>query len=435
MSIHRRISRGIAVLALALGFGPRALAFHSGGVGECEGCHSMHNSYENAANVTGTPQYRSGPWLLRARDQSSTCLNCHDGVTTRFSYHVATANVTPYDATTPVQMTPGGDFAWLKKTMSGTVRQAAATWEGDRHGHNIVAVDYGYTVDKVLTLAPGGTYPASNLHCSSCHDPHGRFRRFADGSVARTGLPIAGSGSYTDSLDPIAGVIAVGTYRKLAGVGFQPMSLPGPYAFTNGPPDAVAPADFNHPEAPTPLLVAYGTGMSEWCANCHPAMHRDAYTSGVAGLSHPAGSGAKLTAAVVASYNAYVSSGVMTGSGASYSTLAPFELGTADRVVLKQFASGAAPSYAAATTDNVLCLSCHRAHASAFESMTRYSLSNEFMTIADAADAAAYDPSTTENAINLGYTVEQQQNAYYGRPASAFGPYARNYCNKCHAKD
>jgi len=47
---------GLAVLAaalLAVGAAGPARAFHSGGVGECDGCHSMHNSFEGSANVTG----------------------------------------------------------------------------------------------------------------------------------------------------------------------------------------------------------------------------------------------------------------------------------------------------------------------------------------------------------------------------------------------
>ena len=81
-------------------------------------------------------------------------------------------------------MTPGGDFAWLKKTMNVTIRGTTALDgnRGERHGHNIVAADFGYVADAVLTAAPGGTYPAANLACSSCHDPHGRYRRFADGA-------------------------------------------------------------------------------------------------------------------------------------------------------------------------------------------------------------------------------------------------------------
>ncbi|RII25424.1 MAG: cytochrome C, partial [Geobacter sp.] len=58
-----------------------------------------------------------------------------------------------------------------------------------------------------------------------------------------------------------------------------------------------------------------------------------------------------------------------------------------------------------------------------------------FMTVADAAGVAQYDSSTTEGKVNYGKTVAEQTAAYYGRPATAFGPNARNLCNKCHAKD
>jgi hypothetical protein len=428
-----------AAAALALVYG-NAYAFHSGGVAECEGCHSMHNSFEGSANVTGMAQYASGPFLLKAQDQSGACLNCHNSADTApTGYHISTAGVTPNDSTAPVEMTPGGDFAWLKKTMTGSIRKTATTWDGDRHGHNVIAVDFGYTADKTLTAAPGGSYPAANLACSSCHDPHGRYRRFADGTIASTGLPIFASGSYTSSAAPIAGTSAAGVYRLLAGAGYQPKSLSGSYAFVNPSPAAVAPSSYNGVNttiAGTFDRVAYGSGMSEWCANCHTAMHLDTYTSGTRGLVHPAGNGAKLTAPIAGNYAAYVSSGIMTGTGAGYSALAPFETGNgqtlADYTALKAFQ--AAPT-APTTSNNVLCLSCHRAHAGAFESMARYYLGNEFMTVADSANAAMYDTSTTENKINTAYNTVQQTNAYNGRPAALFGPYARNYCNKCHAKD
>jgi len=400
----------------------------------------MHNSYEGTANVTGMTQYQSGPFLLKAQDASGSCLNCHAAAdTTGKSYHIATLGVTPNDSTRAVEGTPGGDFAWLKKTMDMTIRGVLAVGanEGDRHGHNIVAADFGYTADKTLTTAPGGTYPAANLACSSCHDPHGTYRRFADGTQARTGLPIFGSGSYTNSIDPTAGVSAVGVYRILAGVGYQPKSLTGSYAFANPAPDAVAKSSYNgvsttvNTAAGQNDLVAYGQGMSEYCANCHDKMHLDTYTPGLKGLVHPAGNGAKLTAPIAANYNAYVTSGVMTGT-VGYSAIAPYELGTNDYTALKAFVG--TPT-AATTSNNVNCLSCHRAHASGFESMARYNLFNEFMTVADASGAAVYDSSTTENKVNTGYSVQQQTDAYNGRPATAFGPMARNNCNKCHAKD
>ncbi|RII25470.1 MAG: cytochrome C [Geobacter sp.] len=436
------MKKGIKVVlaaASALLISAPAFAFHSGGVGECEGCHTMHNSLDGVAVATGMPQYQAGPYLLKAQDASGSCLNCHNAnETTGGSYHISSNSGDYAAGVAPAEYTPGGDFGWLKKTYNFSIRNNPTSDPGETHGHNIVAVDFGYVADSRLLTAPGGSYPAANLACSSCHDPHGQYRRLANGTQARTGLPIFNSGSYNSSADPISGVGAVGVYRILAGVGYQPKSLTGSYAFTYPAPDAVAPSTYNRSEATAQTHVAYGKGMSEYCANCHTKMLENGFTSGMKGLVHPAGNGAKLTAPIVANYNAYVTSGIMTNTDPTkaYSTLVPFELGTADYSVLKPLAVNTDDKdQSASTSANVSCLSCHRAHASGFESMARYSLTNEFMTIADSAGVAQYDSSTTEGKVNYGKNVAEQTAAYYGRPATAFGPYARNLCNKCHAKD
>ena len=445
--------------AFAFAFG-NAYAFHSGGVADCEGCHSMHNSFEGATNVDGTTYGQgSGPFLLKAQTQSGACLNCHNSADTVGSqYHISTdGSMLHFDSATgpgnyygPVEVTPGGDFAWLKSTRTGSIRKTLTTWAGERQGHNILAPDFSYVADSLQTKAPGGTYPASMLHCSSCHDPHGKYRRFADGTVATTGLPIFNSGSYTTSAAPIANVSAVGVYRLLGGAGYLPKSLANAgYSanqFGNPGPDAVAQSNYNSAVDNTAIAggatkgdrVAYGRGMSEWCANCHTNFLQSGYTSGMAGLRHPAGSGGKLTATVAANYNAYISSGIAgTPPANGYSALAPFEIGVADSTpatYTSLVAFVAAPT-AASTANNVACVSCHRAHATAFESMTRFYTGNEFMTVADSNNAAIYDSSTTENKINTGYSPATQQIAYNGRPATLFGPFARDYCNKCHNKD
>src|SRR5512137_837810 len=130
-----------AVAAVFAATFSNAYAFHSGGVAECEGCHSMHNSFEGSPMVTGrTFAQGTGIYLLKANDQSGACLNCHQAAdTAASSYHISTAGVTPYDSTSPVESTPGGDFAWLKKTMTfmpprGTIPLFGNP--GQRHGHN-----------------------------------------------------------------------------------------------------------------------------------------------------------------------------------------------------------------------------------------------------------------------------------------------------------
>ena len=405
----------------------------------------MHNSLEGAAMVTGTgPGDGSGPYLLRASDPSGVCLNCHaTPELAPSSYHVVTLGIEP--SGTPAQMTPGGDFSWVRLGWPNNRRTGIYPYPNHRRGHNVVAADYAYVPDGTLTAAPGGDYPAAALQCSSCHDPHGRYRRFADGTVETSGLPIFGSGSYDVSDDPVAGVSAVGAYRILGGVGYQPKSLSGSYAFTSGAPDAIAPSSYNRLETSqqTQTFVAYGRGMSEWCVNCHRAFLSNGYTSGMAGLRHPAGDTAKLTAAVAANYNAYVTSGRMTNTdpARAYSTLTPFEVGTADYALLKARASpSGAVDRSAGVQDNVSCVSCHRAHAGGFDSLLRFSLEAEFMTTADPSGAAMYPLSGTaagvvEQTLGAGYAARMTQAAYYGRPATYFGPFARVQCNKCHAND
>lgn len=432
--------RIVAATIFAFAFG-NAYAFHSGGVAECEGCHTMHNTL---GNNTGAGVGNGARYLLQGNDQASTCLNCHNSLTdvAPTSYHISTDQALVTPTAPPVEMTPGGDFGWLRIDYNFTVRGSPYVNAGASRGHSIVAADYNYAADPSNATAPGGTYPADNLACSSCHDPHGKYRRDAAGNISTTGLPIWNSGSYNNSRDPIAGVSAVGVYRILGGVGYQPKSLAGNFAFANPPPAAVAPSTYNRSEATSQTHVAYGSGMSEWCGNCHPAMVENAYVSGAPGHRHPAGTNAKLTAAIVANYNSYVTSGIMTNTDPTraYSTLAPFELGLdqtlASYTTMKTLAVNTdTQNQSASVNANVSCLSCHRAHASGFQEMLRFGHENEFMTIADASNAAAYDASTTSGAINRGMDVNTQTAAYYGRPASAFGPYARLYCNKCHAKD
>ncbi len=436
----------IAAVLLAAGLATQGEAYHSGGVAECEGCHTMHNSFEGATTSTGLPQFQAGPYLLKGSDQSSACLNCHQhaGDTGPNGYHISTADADMPAGIAPLQRTPGGDFGWLKKSYTWIPRTGAAaeTSPGERHGHNIVANDYGYVADGKLTVAPGGTYPAASLACSSCHDPHGKYRRDVNGTVATSGLPIKNSGSYNNSADPTAWG-SVGVYRILGGIGYQPKSLSGSFAFANDVPDAVAPSTYNRSDNTTQTRVAYGTGMSEWCSNCHTNLHRDSYTSGTSGLTHPAGAGAKLTTAITANYNTYVKSGDLTGTAASsYLNLVPFEEGTtghalATYTTLKAHAlnTDAYLQGPDGTNANVACVSCHRAHASGFDSMLRFGVGNEFITVADASGNAIWPDITANPAQAQGRTAAETQASYYDRAATKFAPYQRDLCNKCHAKD
>lgn len=373
--------------------------FHSGGVGDCEGCHSLHSSPGAPAPA---PEDDSGAAsatspLLAGKDPGSTCLRCH-------SETGAVHNV--FDETGSAY-TPGGDFAWLKKTFRWTDDGQSHLSPGESHGHSVVAVEFGLVPDGRLSAAPWGTYQASAMSCISCHDPHGRISGNAAG-----GAPIGGSGSYGDT--PPNGTIA-GNYRLLGGVGYAGGGSGSGTPFVQPAPVAVAnradwrETDTNHP--------AYGSGMSEWCANCHPNMESDGTGKG---KSHPAGNNVKLGSSIVSAYNAYVKTGDLSGSRATaYLALVPFERGTDDRSLLDPSSTEGPDSKA-----NVMCLTCHRAHASAFPNAGRWDFRATFLA------------KSHPQAGDAGAAGNDHRKSYYGRDVVAqFGPYQRSLCNKCHLKD
>src|SRR5450631_1914554 len=235
----------------------------------------------------------------------------------------------------PRQMTPGGDFGWLKKSYtwfntlgSTTILQST----GNSHGHNIVALDYGYDMDYDKPKAPGGTYPSSAMACTSCHDPHGRYRRNFDGSISTASVPIKGSGSLSRSASPDP-QSAVGVYRLLGGIGYYPKSLGPGNAFSYNPPAAVAPDVYNRAENVTQTRVAYGSGMSEWCRNCHADIHTPAVPTS---LKHPAGSiGGTLGVTIAGWYDQYVKDGDLSGiESNAFLSLVPFEIGSTDYTMI-----------------------------------------------------------------------------------------------------
>jgi hypothetical protein len=254
-----------------------------------------------------------------------------------------------------------------------------------------------------------------------------------------------GSGTVTYATALTSGY-TVGAYRILGGVGYVPKSGNGPSAgFGNSPPIALAPSTYNVSESPSgtagqwggQVQVAYGAGMSEWCSNCHPRMHSNT-TEGatISGLTrHPAGNSAKL-GSLAANYNHYISSGNTNGTATSnYDSIVPFEVGSTnlDALTANTTLTGYAGGYVAVQADsansNVMCLSCHRAHASAFNFSTRWFNDGEFITSGTAWARAKGTAAATAQSVTV------VQAGMYQRPSTIYGSYQRSLCNKCHAKD
>jgi predicted CXXCH cytochrome family protein len=140
---------------------------------------------------------------------------------------------------------------------------------------------------------------------------------------------------------------------------------------------------------------------------------------------------------IQANYNSYVKTGNMTGSNLnSYLSLVPFEEGLgytpANITTLKSHAQtddsalqgpggGTVPA-----TATIMCLSCHRAHASAWPEMLKWN--PEATTI---TSAGAYPTGNS----GLGYSATEASKAYNDYNVTKFSAYQRQLCNKCHAKD
>src|ERR1041384_3186969 len=74
-TIHYSLIAVAAALALAPG---RAYAFHSGGVAECEGCHTMHNTRSSGRGIPAlNGEGQGATYLLQGREQSAARLNPH----------------------------------------------------------------------------------------------------------------------------------------------------------------------------------------------------------------------------------------------------------------------------------------------------------------------------------------------------------------------
>ena len=411
----RTISMALAAAAiLILGMAGTGLAMHDGGVAHCDACHTMHNSSGNVAidNSFGGPavQFKTGAHLLKGNDASSACLNCHSGS--------SGPKVLSVTGTTDFSTAPAGDFAWLRiQTIDG--------------GHNVIAADFGLGMDSRpgMATAPGPKttgYPGNALYCSSCHDPHGRYRFTDANTFSTTGAPIMGSGSSTNV--PTA-TQAVGSYRILAGNGYLPKSAPGAEAFFNDPPVALSPSGTSTTNN-WMRRQPYGSGMSEWCANCHNAIHN---AGGASALRHPAGNGAKLAGTYSTNYNAYKHTGDLTGSQTtSWTPLVPFETGdilstrTTNLIPMRDTTDLGHFGGPVTGDENIMCLTCHRAHASGFNSMMRWDSKATFLIETDGS-VWKTAPGHTDNVMTL--------MAYYNQPPTDFGILQRGLCNKCHAKD
>lgn len=309
----RRTAAAALLLAVLPSLAGTAAAFHDRGVAACGACHVTHEGSDGGLVFAGTDP------LLRAATPTDVCLACHGGPLGVFGQN-------------PLQPPPergAGNFVFLlEDNLNDGADGAFAPIHGEAAGHSIVSLEYGTLPDGRWTRAPGGTFPSSSLGCTSCHDPHGN-----------------GNFRMLHGAGPVQG----GTFR---------FSYDAPLAegLDTADPLAVEARDRH---------TAYRGGMSDWCANCHGFYHQN--LPGQSDFKH--GVNAPIRGRRQTTYNVYEGDGNPTGGTAATAYLPeiPFEEATTTST------STAGPGSAAF----VMCLTCHRAHASSAPAAGRWDFNVE----------------------------------------------------------
>jgi hypothetical protein len=238
---------------------------------------------------------------------------------------------------------------------------------GDWAGHNIIGT--GLAPDSRFATSPGGTYPSNKLTCTSCHDPHGRFQyRFL--------------------------------YGRANGKNGKSVSLSYSFAFSVSAPQAeemqLAATEENNNHN------AYKSGMSAWCEACHgDKIHDDEHS----GFEHPGEH--SLGGDERDNYNRYNGTLDPDNGGLTnpYLAMVPVEWNSSTNIT----------SYTGTIDSNarVMCLSCHRAHASSGPNSGRWDFN---------IDTWADEGSTGSYAIENPYELSS-------------GNQQRRLCEKCHGLD
>ncbi|HFQ80017.1 MAG TPA: hypothetical protein ENK33_01435 [Desulfobacterales bacterium] len=298
--------------------------------GECANCHVMHASKQA---VTSTP---------RATLLNNTCLGCHTGTNDG-------TNSTPFVYTTGTEELAGGNFRYAVNN--------------ERYGHNPIELG---AADSLLTGNPPGwkagfnangqvgggspNWSANNLSCAGTYGCHGRHN--SDGIFgSHHNHPTTGAMTTADTVG--------NSYRFLYGIkGYEDSDYEYQASSANGQHNVYFGTARSGAEASADTPVNTHT-MSYLCAECHGIFHSGSGNEGISNTSdtffsdpwirHPVDISMPTTGEY-ASYTSYNLSAPLASDDVSDNTVDMSLPG--DRIVM--------------------CLSCHRAHASPYYAGLRW---------------------------------------------------------------
>lgn len=351
--------RSFTIWVVVLGF----LAFPPGGwtkvTGPCSNCHTMHNSqggqpvaYDSQGNPSSTPFEN----LLK-----TDCVGCHSNLTGSETV----VNNTPMVLTSSEPTYPSngsstgalaaGNFYWV-------LHGSASNSTPDASGHNCLSIP-GMAQDSRLTEAPGRPDSANGTSCEGCH--------WRIDSCTSCHKP---AHHADDTQSAVVGE-AGGWYRFLNS-SYHPSSATGVKGIED--PDweqTVSSTDHNEYNGCDNPYGNDDNSMSNYCAGCHYKFHGINYTDTDGTVTadnvspwfrHPT----HLALPSASNKEYYYYNGGTTGPG-PYSPLAPVARDPSALASMTGPSSTVTPG-----SDQVMCLSCHRAHGSPYAYMLRWDYKN-----------------------------------------------------------
>jgi len=303
---------------------------HAAVAGDCEACHALYPGMMGEAEPDKEPDYAL---------KNILCVNCHSNNTQDTIKELGGARVPViFNSVQPRNPLAGGNFHYVAKDF------------GDRRGHNVDGITS--TDAKFRGAAPGyersydpsgiGYNPEKPLACAGSNGCHGN-RNIEDPFIA-----IYGSHHGDDSV--IDGRTTAGSYRFLKNTDRVKGVL------------GLEDSEWNQRSSPE-KHNEYSPSIDLLCANCHGYFHDRAMTGKASPwFRHPTSIVLPKTGEY-ANYNPQVIPPEEIPGIRVYSPDAPV-----GRIkVPVEPSSEVTPG-----EDTVLCLSCHVAHASPYDSLLRW---------------------------------------------------------------
>ncbi|RJQ52026.1 MAG: hypothetical protein C4526_08865 [Nitrospiraceae bacterium] len=428
--------------------GPNSQQYHSYDGLICTDCHTLHNSEDGAASAISAAygNTNGNGHLLYRGDITDMCLSCHkEGQNT--SATAALPSVVNSGWVAPIVMTLDGVD---KANMSMPAGDFYYSNADPKKGHN-PAFTYDVTAmpaaatslfmagDPTLGSTPPGNQGSWTEKEWSCHSCHGMHQRFSPTYTAWRQVKRKVNNIVHTGCDQTVGTVDATGYCDAAKVGTTAAGYEAIKSNSRGYIDPATlaynatRADLNPNEGASLWADesdtnknVYRGGFSSFCSTCHGNFHggngetrTTANANTIAAVSgtktewvkHP--TNVKMNEANssygITTYTKQVSNQQSTSPNpVGYDWKYPLVQPDADFTVAVTAGSAADP-LTAIGDDRIMCLTCHKAHASQFENMTRWD-TNAHSFIEDGMT----DPATGA--------------VWAGGDNPAFG------CGKCHQK-